>query len=104
MQEVCVQFGKDSSGIQYELIAPLTDSSPVATSLRQGKNILNHVAYLVPSLDEHATKLREVGCLPVDPPKPAVAFEGARIQFFFSPLRYLLELIEDAAHCPNDTA
>jgi methylmalonyl-CoA/ethylmalonyl-CoA epimerase len=98
IQQVSVQFGRDSSGIRYELIAPTTESSPVGTSLRQGKNILNHVAYLVPSLDEQATRLRQAGCLPVNEPEPAVAFHGARIQFFFSPLKCLVELIEDAAH------
>ncbi|SRR6266487_336234 len=97
IQQVSVQFGSDSSGIRYELIAPTTESSPVRTSLCQGKNILNHVAYLVPSLDEHAARLRQADCLPVTQPQPAVAFRGARIQFFFSPLMCLLELIEDTA-------
>jgi methylmalonyl-CoA/ethylmalonyl-CoA epimerase len=95
IQQVIVQFGTDSSGIRYEIIVPMIHSSPVGMSLCQGKNIFNHVAYLVPSLDEHAARLRQAGCLPVNSPEPAVAFKGARIQFFFSPLKCLVELIED---------
>lgn len=94
IQEVSVQFGRDASGIQYELIAPTTETSPVKASLSQGNNIFNHVAYMVASLDVQAARLRASGCVPVNEPQPAVAFQGARIQFFFSPLKCLLELIE----------
>lgn len=95
IQRVSVQFGTDNSGICYELIAPTDERSPVNEALRQGKNILNHVAYTVSSVAEEAERLRQRGCLPLGPAQPAVAFDGARIQFFITPLRSILELIEE---------
>lgn len=94
IQNVFVQFGIDASNIRYELIVPQNERSPVSTVLQQGKNILNHTAYLVPSLEAAAVRLREQSCLPIGPAQPAVAFNGALIQFFVCPLRFVIELIE----------
>ena len=97
---VIVQFGKsEAAGAPwYELITPLGDQSPVAAALRSGKNILNHVAYLVEDIEQSGKKLRENRCFPVDAPKPAVAYGGQRVQFFVSPLRFMIEIIEAAEH------
>jgi methylmalonyl-CoA/ethylmalonyl-CoA epimerase len=64
VNRVCVQFGRDSSGVCYELIAPLGADSPIAKTLRSGKNILNHVAYLVPDLAAGRERLRAAGAVP----------------------------------------
>jgi len=95
---VFVQFGVAEDGPCYELIAPLGPDSPVSSALRSGKNILNHVAYLVDDLDAAATTFETAGCRPVIVPKPAVAYNGCRVQFFQSPLRFLIELIEAPGH------
>jgi methylmalonyl-CoA/ethylmalonyl-CoA epimerase len=95
---VFVQFGKGASGPCYELIAPLGPSSPVSSALKSGRNILNHVAYLVENLDTAASALQEDGCFPVVKPKHAVAYGGNLVQFFQSPLRFLIELIEAPEH------
>ena|ERR1022692_154085 len=94
IQRVFVQFGTDSSGICYEIIAPLDALSPVSQALGQGKNILNHVAYTVPSISETSERLRQQGCLPLGKAQPAIAFDRAQIQFFVCPLRFIIELIE----------
>jgi methylmalonyl-CoA/ethylmalonyl-CoA epimerase len=97
--KVSVQFGTDATrSLVYELIAPLGDDSPVATALRSNKNILNHVAYLTADLSASATQLRAAGCHPTGGPQPAVAYGGHLIQFFVSPLRFLIELIEKPGH------
>lgn len=95
---VFVQFGIGASGPCYELVAPLGPNSPVANVLKSGRNILNHVAYLVQDLDTAASDLDEIGCVPVVKPMPAVAYEGNLVQFFQSPLRFLVELIEAPTH------
>ncbi len=101
---VSVQFGSaapgssQNAGPTYELIAPLGDDSPIANALRQGKHILNHVAYLTPSLDLSAEALRAEGCFPAGVPRPAVAYGGASVQFWLSPLRFIIELIEKPNH------
>jgi methylmalonyl-CoA/ethylmalonyl-CoA epimerase len=95
---VSVQFGRDRSGICYEAVAPLGDESPLTLALRTGARILNHVAYRVANLTEAGTHLRENGCVPAGPPKPAIAYRGCSIQFFVTPLRFIIELVEAPDH------
>ncbi len=95
---VYVQFCHDSSGICYEVVAPLDDKSPVMTALLARHNVLNHVAYLVDDLTIECTRLRMAAVYPVGPPKPAIAYGGRNIQFFVTPLRFIIELIEAPHH------
>lgn len=95
---VLLQFGRDRAGVVYELLEPLDETSPVWAALREGKAILNHVAYLVPDLTAAGDHLRGAGWAPAGEPKPALAYGGARIQFFVSPVRMVVELIEAAGH------
>ena len=95
---VFVQFGIGSDGPCYELIAPRGNASPVSVALKTGKGILNHVAYLVADLEAASEALREAGCLPVAEAQPAVAYNGHTVQFFLSPLRFIVELIEAPEH------
>ncbi|QNI38377.1 VOC family protein [Edaphobacter sp. 4G125] len=95
---VYVQFGRTEEGPCYELIAPFGEASPVATALKRGVNILNHVAYLTANLDKDAKRLEGQGSIMAGPPKPAVAYEGARVQFWITPQRFMVELIEAPGH------
>lgn len=96
---VAVQFGSTPNRqLTYELIAPFGDSSPITNALRTGKHILNHLAYLTPHLEASGQHLRSTGCIPAGEPKPAVAYEGRLIQFWMSPLRFVIELIEKPGH------
>jgi methylmalonyl-CoA/ethylmalonyl-CoA epimerase len=95
---VSVQFGRDPSGICYELVAPLRADSPVSRALGEGVNIINHVAYLVGDLDSEARRLRKLGFFPASRPAEALAYDGARIQFFVSEMRMIVELIEAIDH------
>tara|TARA_R110000751_G_scaffold102254_1_gene196764 strand:+ start:1350 stop:1781 length:432 start_codon:yes stop_codon:yes gene_type:complete len=94
IQKVHVQFAKDACGMIYELIAPSAPESPISQALKSGKNILNHLAYITPDLGAAAAHLEAQGCIAVSVPAPAVAFDGALIQFFYAPLGFLIELIE----------
>jgi methylmalonyl-CoA/ethylmalonyl-CoA epimerase len=96
--KVCVQFGRDRSGICYELIAPFGDDSPINNALKDHINILNHMAYLVSDLEAEAMRFRLAGAVPTGPAQPAVAYGGRRVQFFYTPLRFIIELIEDSDH------
>jgi methylmalonyl-CoA/ethylmalonyl-CoA epimerase len=96
---VYVQFGTaGAGGLTYELIAPLGEGSPVGNALRAGKHLLNHVAYLTEDLDVTGERLRVEGCYPVGEAKTAVAYDGCRVQFWMSPLRFVIELVEKAGH------
>jgi methylmalonyl-CoA/ethylmalonyl-CoA epimerase len=95
---VHVTFGRDASGVVYELLAPLDTHSPVQGALQGRKNLLNHVAYLVPNLGEAADRMRSFGCAPTADPKPGIAYGGQMIQFFVTPLNIIVELIEAHGH------
>lgn len=97
VHKVIVQFGRDMSGIVYELVAPLNDDAPIAQALAKGQNLLNHVAYRTPDLAAAALALRGQGCIPLGRPAPAVAFGGQPVQFFLTPVRIILEVVQGAA-------
>lgn len=101
---VHVTFGRDPCGVVYELLAPLDAQSPVQGALQARKNLLNHVAYLVPNLGEAAALMRAAGCAPTAEPKRAVAYGNRMIQFFVTPLNVIVELIEAPGHIHNFVA
>ena len=92
--KVSVQFGEDASGQRYELVAPRGEGNPVSGSLERRANLLNHVAYRVEDLDVAMALWREAKAIPLGAPKPAKAFDGARVAFFMSPLGFIVELID----------
>jgi methylmalonyl-CoA/ethylmalonyl-CoA epimerase len=95
---VHLQFGCDCSGMVYELLQPIDKSSPVFAALASGQGILNHVAYLVADLEAGAEHLLRSDSAPTGPPNAAIAYGGARIQFFVTPLNFIIELIEAPHH------
>lgn len=95
---VVCQFGRDSSGVCYELLEPIGEGSPVFPALQSGRAILNHTAYLVDDLAAAGEKLQRNGCARTSDPKPAIAYRGRRVQFFVTPLRFVIELIEAPEH------
>ena len=98
LQDVRIQFGRCGSGICYEIIAPRSDESPISRVLANKVNVINHVAYLVDDLRREAVRLETLGFVSVGPAKPGVAFGNRSVQFFVSPSRFLLELIEAPNH------
>lgn len=95
---VHIQFGRDPAGVVYELLAPIDENSPVYAALKGGKAILNHVAYITDDLEAAAGHLVRNGCGSTGQPNPAIAYGGARIQFFVTPLRTIIELVEAPNH------
>lgn len=91
---VSVRFARDTSGIVYELIAPLGESSPIARVARSRTNLLNQIAYRTSSLEESVRRLRRTNHVPLGPALPAVAFGGAPVQFLVGSLGFVIELIE----------
>jgi len=94
IQGVTVQFGYDSSNICYELVAPSSKINPVDNILKDGKNILNHVAYKVDNIDEAIKKLQNSNNILITGPVKAKAFQDKKIAFLFTQLRFIIELIE----------
>ena len=42
--------------------------------------------------------MRSVGCVATGDPRPAVAYGGHMVQFWVSPLRFIVELVEAPEH------
>ena len=92
---VKIVFLKDSSGIDYELVAPFGDDSPVTGVLKRGHGFLNHLAYTTNKFDVEFLRFRRQGLMPLGPPKKAKAFDGRRVAFFLTKLNYIIEIIEE---------
>jgi len=92
---VSVQFFADESGLLFELVAPYLPNNPVDNVLRNGKNILNHIAYKTKCFDKTLLWYRENGCFIIGEPKAALAFKQARVAFVLTKLNLIIELIED---------
>ena len=94
IQGVSIQFGYDKSGICYELVAPNAKINPVDKLLSQGKNIINHVGYRVDDIESEILRLQNLNSILVSGPTPAIAFNNKKIAFLYTPLKFIIELIE----------
>ena len=98
IQRVSVNFltTSDTDVAEIELIAPLTEDSPIRATLGKGGGAAYHLCFETANLEEalaHAVRLK---CLVVSPPAPAVAFDGRRIAWIYTKSRQLFELVEAA--------
>ena len=95
LQNVSICFGhQPNSDLVYELIEPSIEGSPIDRALKENKNILNHIAYKSTDFKASCQSLRSKGCAPLSRPQPAVAFNGSKIMFFLTPLKFIIEVIE----------
>lgn len=92
---VSVQFFEDESGLLFELVAPYLPDNPVDNVLKDGKNILNHIAYKTNGFDETLEWYRKNGCFIIGAPRAALAFDQARVAFVLTKLNLIIELIEE---------
>jgi len=83
----------EADSVPVELIAPLTDDSPVSNILK-GKMRLYHLCFLVDDIEEALKNFRSNGAIIISNPVPADLFEGKRIAFVYSPDKYVVELLE----------
>jgi len=93
IQKVRVCFVGRGSEPQVELIAPLSDDSPVKRLLAKGGGAY-HMCYEVDDADAAVAYVRDKRCLMISGPVPAVAFGGRRIAWFYTPARQLVEIVE----------
>jgi methylmalonyl-CoA/ethylmalonyl-CoA epimerase len=77
----------------FELVEPASEKSPVNSFLKRGGG-LNHVCYVVDSLEKHLELCRSQGALVVRNPLPAAAFGGRRIAWVYTKHKLLIEYLE----------
>jgi methylmalonyl-CoA/ethylmalonyl-CoA epimerase len=84
-----------AAGPWIEILAPLGEGGPLkALIARKALPSPYHTCYAVEQLEAAADDLRTVGFLPIGEPRSALAFQGARVAFFYHGTLGLLELVE----------
>lgn len=91
--KVCFLGTDDEKDAVIEIIAPLSPDGPLRSVLARGGGAY-HMCFETPQLDEALAKVQALGCLIVARPVPAVAFEGRKIAWIFTPTGQLIELLE----------
>jgi methylmalonyl-CoA/ethylmalonyl-CoA epimerase len=96
IQKVVVNFlGQSDSDIaEIELIAPISDESPIRSLLKKSGGGAYHLCFETSDIEAALSHATENGCVVVSHPVPAVAFQGRRIAWIYTPTRQLFELVE----------
>jgi methylmalonyl-CoA/ethylmalonyl-CoA epimerase len=99
IQKVTVNFlAKSGSDVaEIELIAPLTDDSPIKSILAKGGNSAYHLCFETSDIEQALIHAKNNGCMIVSPAVPAVAFNGRKIAWIYTRSRQLFELVEAEA-------
>jgi methylmalonyl-CoA/ethylmalonyl-CoA epimerase len=96
IQKVSVNFLAKSEGdvAEIELIAPITEDSPIRSMLAKDGGGAYHLCFETSDIDGALTHAKNNGCIVVSTPVPAVAFQGRRIAWIYTRSRQLFELVE----------
>jgi methylmalonyl-CoA/ethylmalonyl-CoA epimerase len=103
LQKVKICFlGKEQREDTFlELVAPLAGNTPITRILAKGGGAY-HLCFETSDIEKKLAEVAGKGCVIVSAPVPAVAFDGRRIAWFFTPTNQLVELVE-AEHKPQKT-
>jgi methylmalonyl-CoA/ethylmalonyl-CoA epimerase len=98
IQKVSVNFLTTSAEdvVEIELIAPLSEDSPIKSILARNGGGAYHLCFETIDIDKALEHASAQGCVIVSPGTPAVAFEGRRIAWIYTKSRQLFELVEAA--------
>ena len=99
IQKVSVNFLTQSNQdiAEIELIAPLTEDSPIRATLAKGGGSAYHLCFETSDIDRAIEHAKKKGCILLGQPVPATAFGGRRIAWIYTPSRQLFELVEAEA-------
>lgn len=96
IQKVSVNFltQSDNDKAEIELIAPLSEDSPITSMLAKSGGGAYHLCFETTDIEQALVHAKSNGCVVVSPPVPAVAFNGRRIAWIYTRSRQLFELVE----------
>lgn len=77
-----------------ELVEPTVEGAPTWRFLNERGGGLHHICYEVDDIEQHLADMKTRRCVVLRQPTPAVAFEGRRIAWTFTPDSLLVELLE----------
>jgi len=92
-RKVHLCFMKMNNGY-VELVAPLSDYSPVSGFLLRNGSGTYHICYEVDDIDRTIDYLKSKGFILVERPSEAVLFDGKMVTFLYSKDVGLIELIQ----------
>ena len=92
-RKVRIQFMR-LGGEVVELVAPLTDDSPIRKTLQKGSGAPYHICYEVDSLEAAESELKAKKFMVFKKPSPAPAIGGRRVEWFYSKVCGIIELVE----------
>jgi methylmalonyl-CoA/ethylmalonyl-CoA epimerase len=98
IQKVTVNFlAKSEKDVaEIELIAPLTDDSPIKSMLAKNGGGAYHLCFETSDIDSALLHAKKNGCVIASLPAPAVAFQGRKIAWIYTRTQQLFELVEAA--------
>ncbi len=92
-RNVKIQLLKNESRL-VELIAPLSEESPVSLIIEKNGNTPYHLCYNTDAIFETIQNLRKNEYVLIEPPEPALAFNGKLAAFLFHKEVGIIELLE----------
>ena len=92
-RKVRIQFLRLGEEV-IELVAPLTDDSPIRKTLQKGNGAPYHICYEVESLDDAERELKAMRFIVFKKPSSAPAIGMRRVEWFYSRNNGIIELVE----------
>ena len=92
-RKVRIQFLRLGDEV-IELVAPLTDDSPIKKTLQKGSGTPYHICYEVDSLEAAEADLKSKRFIVFKKSSPAPAIGMRRVEWFYSRHGGILELVE----------
>lgn len=92
-RKVIIAFA-ESSGYSIELIAPLSDGSPVDSILKKNGPTPYHICYETVDIKLMCQKLKAEKFRVISDISPAPAIDNANVVFLLSPVMGIIELVE----------
>lgn len=93
-RNIFIAFGK-LDGYRVELVAPVSEGSPVDMHLSKIGPTPYHICYRSDDIEEDIEKLKASRFKVSIPLAPAIAFENKRVVFLYSLSVGLIEIVED---------
>ena len=84
----------EQSGCKIELVAPLSDESPIRQTLRKGSGTPYHICYEVDNLEAAEAELKKAKFIPFKKAAVAPAIGGRRVEFMYAKQNGVIELVE----------
>lgn len=93
-RNIFIAFG-ELDGYRVELVAPMSEGSPVDMQLSKIGPTPYHICYRSPNIEADIEKLKDCRFKVSVPLAPAIAFENKRVVFLYSLSVGLIEIVED---------